>query len=139
MQSSTMADEKGFNINLDFDIDSSLTGRQLQQQPKKTGVDIDLMITISTTNSRMETRENSYEVSHPLVQQHQHHHANQQLPADVEYWRMTNSGPSKKSLDPNLIENEMSWTTLNGSNSQNNNNQQVPVSSNNPDSFNPGF
>lgn len=132
MQSSTMADEKGFNINLDFDIDSSLTGRQLQ--PKKTGVDIDLMITSSTTNSRMETRENSYEVSHPLVH-HTHHHANanQQPPADVEYWRMTNSGPSKKSLDPNLIENEMSWTTLNGSNSQNNNtNQQVPI--NNGDS-----
>lgn len=55
----------------------------------------------------METRENSYEVTHPHHNPHLH-----QGPADVEYWRMTSGGPSKKSLDPNLIENEMSWTAL---------------------------
>lgn len=111
--------EKGFNINLDFDIDqrNSSSGNNLssshqvpqQQQLKKTGVDIDLMITSSATNSRMETRENSYEVGHPT-----HHYpvGQQQQNADVEYWRMSNGGPSKKSLDPNQIENDMSWTAL---------------------------
>lgn len=49
--------DKGFNINLDFDIKNNQNRPSCPPNNRKTGVDIDLLITSSTTTSKIERLE----------------------------------------------------------------------------------
>jgi hypothetical protein len=122
---------KGFNINLDFDLDGTGAGpsgssSNRANMLKKTGVDIDLMITSSTTTSRVENRGlgggGGVVGNETFDELGAVNAVPNNLTSDIEYWRLANrDGPSRKTLDPNLIENENSWTTLHNNNNNNSN------------------
>lgn len=100
--------EKAFNINLDFDINNSAQKRMGPSSSRKTGVDIDLMITSSATTSKVEEKisNETFEDIKSILKE--------KMPANIEYWRSVNRDASNdKPFDPSIIERDISWDNVN--------------------------
>ncbi|CAF0784851.1 unnamed protein product [Brachionus calyciflorus] len=101
---------KNFNINLDFENSNSQ-----HKNPSETAqawVDIDLMITSSATNSKIDDKlssETFEEIKNALKNR---------MATDTEYWRSLNRNQSNhRQLDASLIENDVTRESLDRSNS----------------------
>ncbi|RNA11998.1 hypothetical protein BpHYR1_022539 [Brachionus plicatilis] len=122
---------KNFNINLDFDVENSLSENALNAQgnnfninfdfenspqvgetkePPQAWVDIDLMITSSATNSKIEERQ-SNETFEEIKNALRNRASN-----DAQYWRSLNQSDSNEvQIEPSLIENDATRESLNRS------------------------
>lgn len=100
---------QGNNFNINFDLDNSPQFRETKETPQA-WVDIDLMITSSATNSKLEERQSNEtfeEIKNAL---------RTRTSNDTQYWRSLNQYDSNHpQLDSNLIENEATRESLNRS------------------------
>lgn len=127
----TNQNPKNFNINLDFDVENSLSENALNAQgnnfninfdfennaqlreskePPQAWVDIDLMITSSATNSKIEDRQ-SNETFEDIKNALRNRASN-----ETQFWRSLNKSDSNEpQKDQSLIENEITRESLNRS------------------------
>lgn len=100
---------QGNNFNINFDLENNPQLRETKEMPQA-WVDIDLMITSSATNSKLEERQ-SNETFEDIKNALRNRVSN-----DTQYWRSLNQSVSNRpQIDSNSIENDIARESLNRS------------------------